>query len=114
MSNHFDVKCTACDAYAGLRINWGGDAIANALHHRPAIEAFGRVLSALQRSWELGDAQGLIVAMAHFLAAHAGHELVVIDEYGAIHGTCAADVVCTCGARHKCRLPKGHEGFHAQ
>jgi hypothetical protein len=33
-----------------------------------------------------------LVHLAFFLAEHVGHEVVVIDEYGCLHGSCGEEV----------------------
>lgn len=48
-----------------------------------------------------------------WFAKHAGHDLVVRDEYGAFVDECSEWLFCECCGRHqRCRHPKNHEGVH--
>lgn len=116
MSCSYDVKCSTCTTAAGLDLNNGGHALMNALTHRAALEQYGRAVVAISKGkdgWYFDDvSQGRIASLASFLAAHEGHTLAVIDEYGRDFEACSADITCTCGARHYCMLKPGHSGEH--
>lgn len=115
MSTGFDLQCSTCGPLhsTGLDLNWGGEALAVALEHRPALEAFGKaavLVGTSQKGFVLNNNEGPLVHVALFLAQHVGHTVIVVDEYGRILGTCAKDITCACGARHHCRLDPGHQG----
>lgn len=49
------------------------------------------------------------VGLPKFLAAHAGHALAPMDEYGGFHDECWQRVKCGgCGHSHRCLLPLNH------
>lgn len=117
MSTSYDVKCKTCGVATALDLNHGGHALMNALSHRRALEEFGRTLVAIRNGrdgWYFDDVSrtGRMEILCEFLAAHEGHALVVFDEYGRDFDSCAADVICTCGASHYCTLRPGHDGPH--
>lgn len=45
-----------------------------------------------------------------WFAAHAGHDLTMIDEYGVIDGQCSKRWTCSHGGTFPCELAAKHEG----
>jgi hypothetical protein len=58
---------------------------------------------------------GYEAGMPGWFAKHAGHRVVVRDEYGGIMGDCGSWFGCdVCGHKGKrCVLPEGHDGEHS-
>jgi hypothetical protein len=84
--------------------------------HAGAIAALAPMMSELRERHVLGD---VYFAVAHhgeidtaWFAAHLGHRLVPISEYGHLLNQCTEYVTCMCGERHRCTKDYGHEGDH--
>lgn len=107
-----------CNVTTDLDLNHGGWALQNALSHRTDLEAFGRTLVAISKGrdgWYFDESStSRITSLARWLAAHEGHQLRVIDEYGRLWDACSKDVICACGARSYCSLKPGHTGACAR
>lgn len=117
MSCDWDVRCLDCKSDLG---------ISNANHAvglMRAIVAHAKVIGALVPFMKEADLAGYFVDLtfgdgtrinAEWLAQHADHHLVPVDEYGVLDGACGVRVVCPeCNRDDVCRLPKGHSGDHS-
>jgi len=114
MSNHYDIKCVTCDERlypTGWWTNGAGAKFTELISHRDALAAAAPGLEELEASGVVNDFQYSTLAACRFFAAHAGHDIRTIDEYGTLWGQCGRRVFCgCCGSGSGCKLPSGHDG----
>ena len=110
MSTYWHIQCVDCDD----RLHFD-----NANHAEDAMWAIIKaapLLTSLPDGFYLtydGLYQGHIDIS--WLAAHKGHKLIPIDEYGRLATQCQDYWTCSeCAARHNCKKPLGHEGEHGK
>lgn len=110
MSTDYHVFCVDCQSRHDFNdSNHQAPLMRRLIAHAPAIAALAPLLEATGGDLSLGTSYGQVDAS--WFAAHAGHELRVIDEYGKLDGGCVRRVRCpSCPSEHWCRHPHGHSG----
>jgi hypothetical protein len=113
VSNYWGILCADCgDKHEFCNANHREDFMHAAIRHADAIAA----LSPLCDEPEMYGGNELKTLCGElnvkWFAAHRGHKLVPVDEYGhRSSDRCPENAVCTCcGARQRCVLAPGHEG----
>lgn len=114
MSRCWNIRCVTCEVTEYVGINHGDAEMRLLIKHAQAIAALAPLFaeaaeSRLSLDLHAGIACGIDPM---WFAAHRGHELRPIDEYGVIDGKCTGYVTCDCGGTHNCKLQEGHEGPH--
>lgn len=111
MSNHWDLLCRTCDLTCDLDWNHGGDYIQQLI---PLLSDMAKMRPVEELLYERFDFDRCFPAgLLEFAERHQGHDLIAIDEYGALHGDCIYRYECSCcGTRLHCRKPRDHEGEH--
>lgn len=113
MSTDWNVHCLDCKATLRFDDANHDDKVMAALcKHAGAIAALAPLIG------ELGPLD-VALEVPHrgaidpgWFAAHLGHRLVPISEYGHILDQCAEYVACVCGGLRRCVLAFGHERPH--
>lgn len=121
MSTAWDLYCIDCQAHAGFRITGGSAILGELWSKRQAFIAAREACTHLECTavdWELkvlGDHESASFHFPEWAKTHDKHRVVTRSEYGEILGQCWERVVCAaCGHSHNCKLPRGHEGPHAE
>lgn len=116
MSNSYDLRCVDCAETHSFDDNRSTESIQTLIRHADAIAALAPMMAEEPflncPSLTLGFNRGSCGAIdAAWFAAHAGHHLAVIDEYGRLLDECGNAVSCgACGHVERCRLTPRHSG----
>jgi hypothetical protein len=107
MSCEWNIHCVDCDADAGMPVNHGDGLMRGLIDRRGAIERLADLLTST--SWSLGLTVDGVDVPVRFFAAHAGHRLEPLNEYGEFDGRCDQSFECVCcgpGVCDRARHPR--------
>lgn len=111
MSTDWNVHCVDCNDTLGFNdANHQDELMALLCKHGDAIAALADLMRDGRFDVKLETYYGAIDA--DWFATHKGHKLVPISEYGDLLTDCAEYVTCSCEARYRCTLERGHAGEH--
>lgn len=113
MSRDWEIKCVTCDKVHGFDdANHRVELMRHIIAHADAVAALAPLMATYAGyagDIELRTNYGSIDPT--WFAAHRGHALLPVDEYGMFDGQCTKDVSCAaCATRHACALCTGHTG----
>lgn len=88
MSNHWDLRCLSCAAFAGFDMNHGRDMLQTAWEHREAIAALAPLaesgaLTDIHIGYPMGGGGGGLQFIV-FCVDHKDHDVRTVDEYGTV------------------------------
>jgi hypothetical protein len=114
MSTDWNIKCLDCDdTHYFNDANCCDEEMAVLVKHAAAIAALRPLVSEFGRrgyTLELSFSHGRVDV--DWFAAHAGHRLAPISEYGHFMDQCHEYVECVCGSMKRCTRLPGHDGPH--
>ena len=120
MSCDWDIRCLDCNVNHGFGdANHEDDLMMALVKIAPEIAALHPTMKKLDATYErVRSATSLTIngrysIYTEWFAAHAGHRLIAVDEYGRCYDECGEYYsYCECGHRRTCRRKTGHEGRH--
>lgn len=115
MSCDWDVYCVDCKSHLGISdANHGLHYMETLVEMADAIAGIGRAMDAMAGRGASVDCDMSVGGYRfdqRWFAAHVGHKLAPIDEYGRLSTQCAKWVTCgECKSQHRCTRDDGHEG----